>query len=436
MNSLCRLIVNLMSIVVLILAMAVAAQPAPHRGSADGGSANGGPADGGPANGGPADGRLREIGEAWRERQDTVRQLHMAWCVDRSGKHRWSTYQTAWSGSGSEDAAADTSQVWIRADVLRYETKRWYFDSLREFGGYNAPDRPRYQVPLNPRFDQNTKTSFERALSVSLDISPFHYSVPRGYVAVLTPDTCTEIFDAVDGAPVREATIRTADAWLVDEGWMLQPVLQHYRPFRGARGGIELQNCRVSGEGVPVNGRLCLLFEERRSASERNRYWIDPSRGYSVVRWIRERDSGPLIQVDTEFRSESDSTWHPVSWTIMLLAGSDVIGDYPGRQNVEQYGAFRVKNRALDSVPAQGTIDVSLAPGTIVMEKSTGRRYRVAEDGGRENLSDAELRRMGLAAAAGQRRSAVFGWILPGMIVGALLAGGLFRKRYFSGARP
>ena len=379
---------------------------------------------------------LRQILNAWRERQDASRNLHLVWEVDRSGMNRWNTFQSTWDETAPQ-AENDTgiSQVWLGDDTLRYESTRWYFDTRSEFAGYNAPGRPRYQVPLNPRFDQNTKTSFERALSVSLDISPTEFPRPRRCVTILTPETCTEVFEATEATPVCEATIRTADGWLRDDGLLLRPVHMHYRPLVGRAGTVDDRNWRLGPEQVFVNGSLCVLLEERRSPTETDLYCVDPTRNWAVIRWVQERDEKPFMQVDVDYRAEADSTWHPSTWTIQVFAGPDVARDYPGRELIWQTASLRVTKWERDLPVPDGNFDVSLPPGTIVLEESTGRRYLTGEQGDRRILSDAELRRMGLAVARGRFPGWRSAWIVPSVIAGMLLAGAVLRKKWIPGLR-
>lgn len=377
---------------------------------------------------------VQSVLDAWQTRQDRARTVHCVWELDRTGRNRWSTYQAARPSDQYDNSRSIQSELRLDSEALRYETARLFFQSAMEFGGYNPPETPRYQVPLDPLFHQVTGTGFDRVLSAGLEMSGHEACRARRFVAAISTDTGTELFEPSSAGKPYEATLWRATEWIESEGLMLRPLLFHFRPLHPIFGGIRSERCRMVTSDGFVNGRRCVVVDEVRSATDVNRFWVDSERDFVILRWRQQTDQRPLVQIDVEYATGGDSSrseriWDPASWSVMVFAGPEVVRDYPGRERVYQFASMNVRQLERGGRQPSDLTEVPILPGTIVLEQSTRKRYLTGNDGSRQILTDRELRRMGLAAADSARSGGFrYEWWLSGAAI-AFIVGAVVLKR-------
>ncbi len=106
----------------------------------------------------------------------------------------------------------------------------------------------------------------------------------------------------------------------------LLPLIMVYRPFRYS--GIVFDRFLSRYSVVPgeqmVSGRKCTLIKEAGDGSDRpcNMLWLDNDRDYLPVRFSRQTNDKPSIQIDYLKWRRVDSEWVPTEWRRSYM-GSD-----------------------------------------------------------------------------------------------------------------
>lgn len=104
------------------------------------------------------------------------------------------------------------------------------------------------------------------------------------------------------------------------------PVLLCYRAANPTMSPITLANYSVSSEKATINGRLCIVLKEHPGLHNGViSIYVDPERGYSIMRYTIGVNGNVQVQLDLKYSSDSDSGWVPASWELALQSPSGLL---------------------------------------------------------------------------------------------------------------
>jgi hypothetical protein len=130
------------------------------------------------------------------------------------------------------------------------------------------------------------------------------------------------------------------------------------------------------------NGQKCLILESAAIEKKRGwQYWIDPAKGYSIVRKLYILDGGNIRrQLEIEYKQHEKSVWLPERWT---NTGFDANGKIAISDSVQ------VTRSEINSPIDKAEFEVVFPIGSFVHDVS-GKSYIVRKDGSKRWIDESE----------------------------------------------
>lgn len=260
--------------------------------------------------------KISDVIGAWQSRSQG---LELEWKHDVSGAYAFHRYQADWLPVN--DVGLAHERLVIDTRRLRFESVRWtvgehgydrsQFGSLQVIA--DSPERVKqdpYLTALRSRFDDpraefRDLRPFVRVFdgTVLQDYWPAHADeYPRGVV-----QTCLPV--------LRTAALRRSVSEELQDLNLIAAILASH-PLHPSL-ALPIDNYEVAAELVSAEGHPCAVLREphQDDTGRRITIWVDPSRGFSVRRFICD-DGRRGYQIDIEYRREEHLGWSPGGWTV------------------------------------------------------------------------------------------------------------------------
>lgn len=206
--------------------------------------------------------------------------------------------------------------------------------------------------------------------------------------------------------------------------------------------GVNADQWRVGSLRTVIDGRECFVVEQfdPPSGEAFNRCWVDPQRGYRVVR--REIGMGDFVssRVDVHYREDPEFGWVPETWD-RLLQGQTVEGE----TKVEESSQFILDNIEFNVPIDPDVFRFEYSEGDLVADYTQDderREYLIQADGNRRPITREERARgatyeqirstqPGLAGAPQRKQTSVFSYLIVfGVVLAAAAAFWLLRRQH------
>lgn len=208
---------------------------------------------------------------------------------------------------------------------------------------------------------------------------------------------------------------------------MLIPLMMTFRPCDPNSGGVDLAQWRIRGRTGVIDGTLCSLMTHVEPRGDQTRLWVDPSRGFIVLR-VEQLDSleHPLVQTDISYRENSPHGWLPSKWKRVNHGGFSRMLD---QQTVE------VAKHEINIEIPRSEFQIEFPVDTLVRDLRTKEDYIAREEGAKRLITEQEKGRGAsyseyLATESGQAgvahrngASRAVGWALVGIAICLAIAG-------------
>lgn len=205
--------------------------------------------------------------------------------------------------------------------------------------------------------------------------------------------------------------------------------------------GVNADEWRMGTLRAVIDGNECFVVEDVKAipgiGEAFHRCWVDPQRGYRVLR--REIGFGDFVgsRVDIRYREDPEFGWIPESWELVTHAQTDA-----GETKVEESSEFIVDNIEFNVLIDPDVFRFQYTEGDRVVDYTEGeerREYLVRSDGSRRAITQGELARgatyeqirsteSGLAAAPERGRSVYSYLFIIGIACAAALAFWIVRR--------
>jgi thiol-disulfide isomerase/thioredoxin len=286
--------------------------------------------------------RLAQVFDAWSDRQERIKSFHFTWDVRYvlpQGYRFPFTRGLAGvrKGNARIDPAKDVEFTIKQSEWWGQWANRWRSD----FGSYEYDETAGWKEAA--RFRLTRDGSLYSRLSVPTSSADAPTIAIWRKVEVPNP-----VFDG-----------RSGDSLLIDREVDLAPLRFAVRPL-GPASEWTPENCRVVSEDVRAGNSHCIQLQMD-VVNHSEQCWVDPSRGYSVVRWKRREFRLPPIDVTIDLRQAAGGEWLPSRWEWRL----------PGRDaGPEARFESTVSKFAINEKLPAGIFGTATPPRTLVFDAS------------------------------------------------------------------
>jgi hypothetical protein len=343
---------------------------------------------------------LETIRRAWVRHAAEWPSVRITWQKSREEPGVGSTYQTAWP-----DPARD-HEVEVDGDHVRLTQPRWFYQPHREYGGFNALETHADPRWLRSQRSEEAMTDFLRALDARFP-GASESRRPAEYTLILDENGCKEWWRFPEGR-TQEGRVWPSNG--LSRHWMLAqlPLLAWLRPLHPQFPLVDWDAAEAVSETEPIAGRPCLKLREDQPDAVRL-VWLDAEAGYLPRRILHRNSAAGLVQVDFDYREDSERGWIPAGWTVVLGPSERLAQEYPGRGVLRQFAAFRVENIAAGDGSA-GDASADIPAGTWVIDERAGGYFRQKSGGRRGPLSLGDWSRISQRVNEPSRNWAPFVW--------------------------
>jgi len=154
---------------------------------------------------------------------------------------------------------------------------------------------------------------------------------------------------------------------------------------------IDPDRCELVGESVYVDGFNCLHLRENADNDIVRNYWIDSERDFVIIRQIERHEGKPAAQLDITYEKNKQHGWTTAGWTVMLMQGSEVVEDYPGRKELFQFLAATVTSATINEPVSVEMAKVVFPPGTVVNDAVGKQHYLIQSNSNLKELTRDDL---------------------------------------------
>ena len=188
----------------------------------------------------------------------------------------------------------------------------------------------------------------------------------------------------------------------------VQPVLLGFRPLNSGDATVDLDEVRVVPGGGFIGAIECVVLEAAGEGGASRRYWLDPARGFVVLRFESTASGGASLVQDILYADDGPGGMHrPVSWSSIAETSS---GDLRLTDECE-VTACRFGRAAPDDA-----FEIEFPNGTRVFDGRTGSSYTVGETAPKGGANAAGKNPFGM------RHLVYLGLLIPPFLAAALLA--------------
>jgi hypothetical protein len=146
--------------------------------------------------------------------------------------------------------------------------------------------------------------------------------------------------------------------------FVLKPLLWWLRPTRADIGQLIMTDFVAEPPEV-IDGHRCLVIRSKFNRPEGSKFWIDPNRGYVILRWIVQPKGN--LRLDIRYEESTEHGWIPTSWK----------GNWVNEESgaVVSYNEVRVDRYVLNEPIEADEFIVQFPNGTHVWDEATNARY-------------------------------------------------------------
>ena len=149
----------------------------------------------------------------------------------------------------------------------------------------------------------------------------------------------------------------------------LRPVLLAVRPVGFGPGSADLSAARLLPGRRELDDLSCVVLEDSSNEPFTLRYWLDPARDFSVVRYESLVKGRPSVRQDVTFTRETDSGLYlPAEWKSVFVTEE-------GELSITTRNA--VTKVAVNAPLPEGVIAFEFPPGTSLLDEASGRESTV-----------------------------------------------------------
>ncbi len=264
-----------------------------------------------------------------------------------------------------------------------------------------------------------TDTTFEFSASLLVDGNKIKFShdrsqwsskaktfVPQPEVSVVDGNVGKHLFS--EGSPytaVPSATVHGTSR--IEPTRTLTPFFMTFRPM--ILGPFKISEFSLTGRRDVIDGKRCLELQRNKGDSIR-RLWVDPSRGFLIIRSVNTRNERVRSRGNYEYRQHASGEWVPSQWDLVTF-GNDGSFQESVRASVNSYSL----NESIE--PAQFELEFPKGTHVVSEAKGGGRELYIVGPAGsklsvRRQTSDDEMGRDGRTS-----------WKVPLAIVCAIVSG-------------
>ncbi len=231
----------------------------------------------------------------------------------------------------------------------------------------------------------SSDVTHELRLTLSFDGGAMHYTVdgPSWVIdeEIFLPRYYVSAFDGVASkAFYGESPGRTYPIGFVNSNnksnqdannYHIQAILITYRPLHDAMIGLRPEEWTLAGTKGVVKDRPCLIVEKA-SGPQRESYWVDPERDFSVLRFLRTIAGSVQFRLDVSYEHDGSHGWVPSAWNAVML--------YPETGRLYESAVVRVTDYHINCPIELKDLQLIFPPNTLVEDYREDTGYIVRED--------------------------------------------------------
>jgi hypothetical protein len=162
----------------------------------------------------------------------------------------------------------------------------------------------------------------------------------------------------------------------------LQPILMTFRGMTPDMRAFDIETFTLTGNSAIIRGHECFALKQKLHDSE-TQLWVDPTRSYSIVRYLVFSRGVIQQKVDVRFELGELGMWIPTQWeTIINLPDGNL------RNSVET----RLVKYELNSKIEKNEFELEFPPGTRVRDGIQMLDYIIRPDGsGKREIPRADI---------------------------------------------
>jgi outer membrane lipoprotein-sorting protein len=289
-----------------------------------------------------------EIVRDWKARQERV----------KSGRFEWTQEQTDTKGVISYwwKAIPRPGNKDIKGDIPPKDTTHTYQCSV-VFEGKKLREESRI-----PSWDRNTNT----------------YTV-RSIIAVFDGSTSSRLQDPFPGLKWHQGDIRKEAHHIDFNNLGLQPILMTFRALTPYMRAYDVSRFEVRDTKAVIAKIPCVELWQGNATQVEDRLWVDPARGFVLVRCSQFLQGHLAHQLDVNYKRDGEE-WVPSQWTVVFNRGG----------KLERFYQARVTQYELNVPIPKSDFEIDFPPGTRVTDDKNNREWIVRPDGGKRMLTGKE----------------------------------------------
>lgn len=166
--------------------------------------------------------------------------------------------------------------------------------------------------------------------------------------------------------------------------YRLWPILFMCRTVHPTMGRLsQASEWDLTSEKGVIQGQSAVILKKAKKGIIET-CWIDPSRQYSVLRYIL-RSNTVILQIDTSYKLGQEHIWVPLEWTIKKMHAEDL--------KLEESASAKVKTYEINPPITPEVFRFDFPSGTEVVDRKKQISYIVQEDGGKRIITSEERQR-------------------------------------------
>lgn len=280
---------------------------------------------------------IDDVLDVWRDRQEWVESLHIAWRLERTDMKGSMTSRLRLfemrNGRSTADPVPfppeDTTTVSECELFTKGKLSRYTFDG--EFWHLARDGESRV-------FERKATYVYDGAQLIEFDEEASN-GVPQGVIQPGQQNFAMELADC-------------------------RPIMWCYWPLDTARGGVDEEGLSLTGETLSIDGREHWAVAERLPQRSDWKFWVDPERDFMIRRVTSEE--APYTKrahvFDIHHEQSPGGDWRLAHWTLQHLKEGELTSHYEA--TVE---SVRINGKLSDAL-----FTIEFPPGTVVSEYTEG----------------------------------------------------------------
>jgi hypothetical protein len=160
------------------------------------------------------------------------------------------------------------------------------------------------------------------------------------------------------------------------------PLLLTFRPLDSKMAFFRLSEAILTGGQARIDGRYCRELQLKQPGTGVvYQFWVDPSRDYTIVRYIETAKGKLIAQADIRFAEDPQAGWVPSNW--------DLVSQFPDGKLETSLQAEVLEHEINPGFPAD-RFDIVFPRGTSINDVEANRMYIIKQDGSERVLEKEE----------------------------------------------